>query len=222
MSNGKLHFIRLALAALILFSSLPARTGLCEQSPVGKALDEKVRTFLESRKGSWHDWNVSYADGRVLHDLVLKNSYRKALEIGTSTGLSAIWIAWALSKTGGKLVTIEIDEGRYNKALANFEAAGLSNYVDARLADAHELVAELKGPFDFVFTDADKDWYINYFTELAPKLEVGGCYAAHNARNTSIRGIREFIDHVQRRPNFKTTIDTTSSAGISISCKTAE
>ena len=45
----------------------------------------------------------------------------KAIEIGTSTGLSAIWIAWALSKTGGKLITIEIDEGRHKKALANFK-----------------------------------------------------------------------------------------------------
>ncbi len=222
MSNGKLHFIWFALAAIFLFTSLSIRNGQCDDLPGSKALDEKVRTFLESRKGSWHDWNVPYADGRVLHDLVLKNSYRKALEIGTSTGLSAIWIAWALSKTGGKLITIEIDESRYKMALTNFEAAGLSDYVDARLADAHELVAKLKGPFDFVFSDADKDWYINYFTELAPKLEVGGCFTAHNARNTSIRGIREFIDHVQRLPNFKTTIDTTSSAGISISCKTAE
>jgi predicted O-methyltransferase YrrM len=61
--------------------------------------------FLENRKGTWHDWNIPYSDGKVLYDLVLKNKYKKAIEIGTSTGLSAIWIAWALSKTGGKLIT---------------------------------------------------------------------------------------------------------------------
>ena len=96
--------------------------------------------FLENRKGSWHDWNIPYADGKVLYDLVLKNNYKKALEIGTSTGLSTIWIAWALSKTGGRLITIEIDEGRYKEALANFKEAGVSDYIDARLANAHELV----------------------------------------------------------------------------------
>jgi len=96
----------------------------------------------------------------------IKNKYKKAIDIGTSTGLSAIWIAWALSKTGGKLITIEIDEGRHKKALVNFEQAGLSKYIDARLADAHDLVKELKGPFDFVFSDADKNYiFISFFRQ---------------------------------------------------------
>jgi len=187
-----------------------------------KALDEQVEKFLDSRKGTWHDLNVPYADGKVLYNLVLTNGYKKALEIGTSTGLSAIWIAWALSKTGGKLITIEIDEDRYNRALGNFKEAGLSEFIDARLADAHELVEKLKGPFDFVFSDADKEWYKNYFTALAPKLEIGGCFTAHNVRNTGMEGIEEFVDYVKALPNFKTTIGTSSSEGISISYKIAE
>lgn len=210
------------LIALILCLNFSIPRGSCEELQDNKAIDAKVRMFLENRKGTWHDWNIPYADGKILYDLVLKNKYNKAIEIGTSTGLSAIWIAWALSKTGGKLITIEIDEGRHKEALANFKAAGLSEYIDARLADAHELVEKLKGPFDFVFSDADKDWYNNYFIALAPKLEVGGCFTAHNARNTGTEGIREFIDYVKNLPNFKTTIDTASRAGISISYKTAE
>jgi predicted O-methyltransferase YrrM len=222
--NGFIKNIRslFILVAVILSSTVSIRNGACEELRGNTALDEKVRTFLESREGTWHDWNIPYSDGKILHDLVLENKYRKALEIGTSTGLSAIWIAWALSKTGGKLVTIEIDEGRYNKAIANFEEAGLSEYIDARLADAHVLVEELKGPFDFVFSDADKDWYTNYFKALAPKLDIGGCFTAHNARITRMDGIREFIDYLKSRPNFKTTIDTTSRAGISISYKISE
>ena len=208
--------------AVILSSSLAIPSGICRETRDNKAIDEKVQMFLESRKGTWHDWNIPSSDGKVLYDLVLKNNYKKALEIGTSTGLSAIWIAWALSKTGGKLITIEIDEGRYKRALDNFKGAGLSDYIDARLADAHEMVEKLDGPFDFVFVDADKDWSTNYFTALAPKLEIGGCFTAHNARNTGMRGISEFIDYVMGLPNFKTTIDTTSSVGISISHKIAE
>ena len=64
--------------------------------------------------------------------------------------------------------------------MANFKKAGLSDYIDARLADAHKLVKKLKGPFDFVFCDADKYWYKNYFIDVFPKLEIGGCYTAHN------------------------------------------
>jgi caffeoyl-CoA O-methyltransferase len=221
-SFTKTFYTLFLLIALILSLSISIRSGFCTELQDNKALDEKVRMFLKNRKGTWHDWNIPYSDGKILYDLVLKNKYTKAIEIGTSTGLSAIWIAWALSKTGGKLITIEIDEGRHKKALVNFKEAGLSEYIEARLADAHDLVKELKGPFDFVFSDADKDWYKNYFIALAPKLEVGGCFTAHNARSTGTAGIREFIDYVTDLPNFNTTIDTTSRAGISISYKIAE
>jgi caffeoyl-CoA O-methyltransferase len=187
-----------------------------------------TRLLMRKLECSWRTVKVHGMIGTFLTlmvrscDLVLKNKYKKAIDIGTSTGLSAIWIAWALSKTGGKLITIEIDEGRHKKAIANFEEAGLSEYIDARLADAHELVKELKGPFDFVFSDADKGWYKNYFIALAPKLEVGGCFTAHNATNIGSEGIRKFIDYVKGLPHFKTTIDTASRAGISISYKIAE
>lgn len=165
--------------------------------------------------------NVPEVDGQTLHNLVINNQYKKALEIGTSTGHSAIWIAWALSKTGGKLITVEIDERRYKQALANFEQAGLADYIDARLGDAHDLVPELEGSFDFVFCDADKGWYKNYLTAVLPKLEVGGCFAAHNVRNGRARrrgGVGEFLDHLYTLPNMETTIDR-SGAGISISYK---
>ena len=210
------------MLAIILTLSFAVPGGFGEDLQVSRALDARVKKFLEDRKGTWHDWNVPYSDGKVLYDLIVKNKYTRAVDIGTSTGHSAIWMAWALSKTGGKLITIEIDEGRHTRALANFKAAGLSEYIDARLADAHDLVEELEGPFDFVFSDADKDWYKNYFIALAPKLEVGGCFTAHNALNTGMGGIKEFLDYVSGLPNFKTTIDTTSSSGISISCKISE
>src|SRR5512138_3359231 len=144
------------------------------------SLDEKVRKFLAEQKYNWTDLNVPEQDGKLLYDIIIKNNYKSALEIGTSTGHSGIWIAWALSKTGGKLITIDIDEGRHKTALENFKLAGLSDYIDARLADAHSLVRELKGPFDFVFSDADKDWYKNYFIDVDPKLKTGGCFTAHN------------------------------------------
>jgi len=210
------------LVLSMLCLSMPIREASCEEYPKSRDLDERVRMFLDERKDSWHDWNIPYSDGKILYELILKNKYKQAVEIGTSTGLSAIWIAWALSKTGGKLITIEIDQGRYKRALANFKEAGLSKYIDARLADAHDLVKKLKGPFDFVFSDADKGWYKNYFMDLAPKLQAGGCFTAHNVSNTGMTGIKEFLDYVNDLPHFKTTIDTTSRAGISISYKTAQ
>jgi caffeoyl-CoA O-methyltransferase len=181
------------------------------------ALDQKVRRFLESRRGSWRDMNVPWRDGQLLHDLVVKNGYTRALEIGTSTGHSGVWIAWALSKTGGRLITIEIDPVRHAQAVKNFEQAGVAPFIDARLADAHELVKQLAGPFDFVFSDADKDWYAQYFRDVEPKLVVGGCFAAHNvAWRTG--GVAEFMELVQKLPNYETTVEG-SAEGVSISYK---
>jgi predicted O-methyltransferase YrrM len=208
--------------AFILFLNPVFNPAFAEEAKLDGNLDAKVKIFLESHRDQWVDWNVSEADGQVLYDLIIRNNYKKVVDIGTSTGHSAIWMAWALSKTGGKLITIEIDQGRYKKAVANFKAAGLSDFIDARLADAHDLVKELEGPFDFVFSDADKEWYKNYFIDLAPKLSVGGCFTAHNVSSTHWKGIREFLEYVQSLHNFKTTINQSSQAGISISCKMAE
>jgi caffeoyl-CoA O-methyltransferase len=180
--------------------------------------DTRVRAFLERSRDSWHDLNVPYEDGQVLHDLVVRKGFTRGLEIGTSTGHSGTWIAWAMSKTGGKLTTIEIDDGRHRQALAHFREAGIDAFVDARLGDAHDLVRQLPGPWDFVFSDADKEWYTQYFKDVDPKLTSGGCFTAHNVLD-SFTGIAAFLDYVRSRPNYETTIDRTSRSGISISCK---
>lgn len=169
--------------------------------------------------------NVPAVDGQTLHDIILKNKYTRALEIGTSTGHSSVWIAWALSKTGGKLITVEINERRHREALENFKAAGLSEFIDARLGDAHEIVPALEGPFDFVFSDADKYWYENYLDAVLPKLEVGGCYTTHNVYKGS-RGYRrggssEYVEYLLSLPNLETTFEGRGS-GLSISYKKKE
>jgi len=192
---------------------------------LNQELDERVRSFLESHRYQWRDMNVPQTDGRILYDIILENGYTRALEIGTSTGHSGIWIAWALSKTGGKLITIEIDERRYQKALDNFKEAGLSDYIDARSADAHELVPELEGPFDFVFIDADKGWYTNYAKAVIPKLEPEGCIAAHNVYHSSRNrwrrrsGTSEYYEFMREQENFETSILPESQNGVSVSYK---
>lgn len=217
MYMTKLYFCFM-LIFIFTFIVVPV---LSQEPEVNQGIDEKVRKFLESRRYTWRDMNVPESDGKVLYDIIVKNNYKKALEIGTSTGHSGIWIAWALSKTGGKLITIEINESRHKEALENFKEAGLSDYIDARLADAHKLVQELEGPFDFVFSDADKDWYKNYFILLLPKLEVGGCFTAHNVLNR-YSGIGDFLDYVESLPNMETTIIRSSRSGISVSYKKSD
>lgn len=213
------RFIILALALMFNFQLSDAQT-----SGQASSIDERVRKFLNDSRRRWYDMNVPAVDGQLLYDIIVKNNYKSALEIGTSTGHSSIWIAWALSKTGGKLITIEIDEGRHRQALENFRQAGLSEYIDARLGDAHTLVKELKGPFDFVFSDADKEWYKNYFIDIDPKLKVGGCFTAHNVSDRGYGGYggqAEFLRYVRSLKNYETTVNN-AGGGVSISYKKSE
>lgn len=223
------------IVALILFAVIFS-TGYSKEAATtdSSALDEKVRNFMDRHRGTWHELNVPEVDGKALYDIVLEHKYKDALEIGTSTGYSGIWIAWALSKTGGKLITVEIDKYRYEEALANFREAGLEKYVDARLGDAHEIVPSLSGPFDFVFCDADKDWYKNYLSATVEKIRVGGCFAAHNVSDGSSwgyggrgrgRGGRssDFFEFAKSFDFLDTKVlDISGSAGLSVSYKKAE
>jgi predicted O-methyltransferase YrrM len=214
--NRTRSFAVFILGCGILFGGLRA-----QEARKTSSLDKKVEAFLESQKDNWHDMNIPESDGKALYDLIVRNGYRRALEIGTSTGHSGIWIAWALSKTGGKLITIEIDEERHRQALGHFKEVGLLEFIDARLGDAHEIVPALKGPFDFVFSDADKEWYKKYFTDVFPKLTAGSSFTAHNTAHP-YGGIKEFLDYVKSLPNVETTEINSSRSGISVSVKKSE
>ena len=229
MNKHRLPRFMLYVVFSTILTSLPLKAQTQNEDPL---LDEKVKKFLDNRSHQWHDMNIPVTDGQLLYDIIVKNNYKNALEIGTSTGHSGIWIAWALSKTGGRLTTIEIDEERHKIAVDNFKKAGLSEFIDARLSDAHTLVKELKGPFDFVFSDADKDWYKNYFIDINPKLKVGGCFTAHNITDR-VSGVRGgygrransgqdvFLEYIRSLKNYETTVNS-SGNGVSISYKKTE
>ena len=211
------------LLVVLLGSTMPCYS---QGAGKGRLIDQTVKKFLDKMRNRWREFNVPEEDGKILYEIIIQNKYKRALELGTSTGHSTIWIAWALSKTGGKLITIEIDEGRYTRALVNFKEAGLSDYIDARLADAHQLVNELPGFFDFIFIDADKDWYTKYAEALIPKLEPGGCLTAHNVeepgsvhRGGYWAGTEEYYKYMKGLPEFETRIHPQSRAGIAISYK---
>ncbi len=211
------------ITALIMMLLMIHYESSAQSAKAENNLDEKVKKFLNDHSGRWYDMNVPFTDGQLIYDIIIKNNYKSALEIGTSTGHSGIWIAWALSKTGGKLTTIDIDETRHKEALKNFKEAGVSEFIDARLADAHTLVKQLNGPFDFVFSDADKEWYKNYFLDVDPKLKIGGCFTAHNisGRGRGYGGTGEFLEYIRSLKNYETTVNS-SGGGVSVSYKKAD
>lgn len=211
---------RLAVPLFLLSGTVLALLAAGQSPSPPQALDERVRQFLETQKDQWREENVTAADGRFLYDLIVRKGYTRVLEIGTSTGHSGIWEAWALSKTGGSLVTVEIEEFRHLAAVRNFRAAGVDGLIDARLGDARAIVDELDGPFDLIFLDADKNWTLNYFKALLPKLAPGGCFAVHGVTSLGyMKGIRDFLDHVRSLDAMETTIESPAGGGISLSFK---
>jgi caffeoyl-CoA O-methyltransferase len=217
----RIRALSTGIGALIAFAAISSSFA---QTLSPEGIDRKVEALLARMQRQWHDMNVPEQDGKLLHEIILKNKYKRVLEVGTSTGHSGVWMAWALSKTGGRLITLEIDERRHREAVANFKEAGLDAFIDARLGDAHQLVKELPGPFDFVFLDADKDWNIAYAKELMPKLETGGCLSVHNVRAWPVLGSRygpgsDYYEFMASQPGYTTSVHPESVGGLALSYK---
>ncbi len=139
--------------------------------------------------------------GRFLNLLIRAAKYRRILEIGTSRGYSGLWLALAAQATGGHVDTLEVRADRAAEAAANFQRAGLSSFIQIHLGDAHQLIADLPGPFDFVFIDAEKTDYIAYLDNVLPKVVEGGLIVADNIISHT-EELAAYVRHAQAHPSL--------------------
>jgi caffeoyl-CoA O-methyltransferase len=179
----------------------------------------QVQTVLKQIKSADKDLlAVSEEDGRFMRLLVAATRTKRALEIGTASGYSAIWIGLGLRETGGQLVTIEYDKARAQEAIDHVKAAGLSDIVHVIHGDALAEIPKLSGSFDFVFCDAWKRDYQKYFTLSMPLLNKGGLFLAHNVVNKQ-NEMSDFLTTIRTSPAVLTTIVSPGSEGMSVSYK---
>jgi predicted O-methyltransferase YrrM len=146
--------------------------------------DEVLTAALkEARKAGLPEIQVSAGQGKFIYLLAKIVGARRILEIGTLGGYSAIWLARALPESG-QLVTLETDEKYAAVAASNLARAGLSNKVEivvgAALDTLPKVADRYKGAFDFVFLDADKINYVNYFTHVMRSVRPGALILADN------------------------------------------
>jgi caffeoyl-CoA O-methyltransferase len=145
---------------------------------------------------------VGVIEGAFLSFLVALSHARRVLEVGTFTGWSAVAMARALPPEG-TLVTCDIDEETNAVARRYAEEAGVADRIDFRLGSAIETLATLDGTFDFVFIDADKGGYVDYYEAILPKLASDGVIAADNTLfgldgdGENARAISRFNDRVR-------------------------
>jgi predicted O-methyltransferase YrrM len=185
----------------------------------GPYSEEQARAVLEAmRRDARRYMSVDREDGEFFYRLTVELKAQRVLEIGTSAGYSGGWFAMALKKTGGRLITLEIDPERHAAALKNFAAMGVSDVVEARLANALVEVARIEGPFDIVLIDAWKPDYLRYYELVLPKVRRGGAILAHNTRNAALT-LRPFLERIQNDPAVRTEFLPESPQGLSISWK---
>jgi caffeoyl-CoA O-methyltransferase len=205
------------LAALAAALPTPARTALQSQPPAGMPpeVDRLLRQIKQVDAGQLA---VSEEDGRMLRVLAVTGRAKRALEVGSASGYSAIWIGLGLRDTGGRLVTVEFDPVRAREAAANVRRAGLADIVQVIPGDAFKEIPKLAGTFDYVFLDAWKKDYKRFLDLVLPRLDGGGLFLAHNVVNKG-KDMPDFLAAIETNPALLTAIVTPSGEGISISVK---
>lgn len=126
------------------------------------------------------DWPiVGAAEGSLLHILAKSLKAKRILELGTAIGYSGIWLAMGLEK-GGELITVEWDEETARLAEENFEKAGISSRVHVVVGSADRVLKDLRGPFDMIFNDIDKQCYPLVLEGCIRLLRIGGLLVTDN------------------------------------------
>ncbi|MDZ4287233.1 MAG: O-methyltransferase [Prosthecobacter sp.] len=172
--------------------------------------------------------SVTPNQGRLLALLAQVQGARTILELGTLGGYSTIWLASALP-AGGRLISLEADPAYAEVARANIAHAGFANVVEVRVGSALDtlprLAAEGCGPFDFVFIDADKENYPEYFTWALKLARRGTLIIADNvvrdgavidpaSPDPRVQGVRRFYERLAAEPRVSATaIQTVGGKG---------
>jgi caffeoyl-CoA O-methyltransferase len=167
-----------------------------------RALAEETRATLRAPQ-----MLTGTIEGRFLEFLVFATSARRVLELGTYSGYSAISMAAALPPDG-HIDTCEVDETHAAVARRYIDEAGLADRVTVHMGPALETIARLEGDFDFVFIDADKENYVNYYEAVLPRVSERGLIAADNTLwsgrvidesddSEGTRAIHAFNEHVR-------------------------
>jgi predicted O-methyltransferase YrrM len=167
--------------------------------------------WMEQFRQKFH--NVPRSDGAHLRWLVVATKRKRALEIGTANGYSALWLGLGLEATKGRLTTLEIEPPIVKEAQANLKRAGmLDQVVSVVEGDALKVVPTLKERYDFAFIDIGPR-ALPFFQAVEPKLTDDAIVAIH--RPPVEGALRDLLDALKQRPEWLvTTVQTGAPTGI--------
>ncbi len=172
---------------------------------------EKTLLDLEKTKNDF--WNLDRNCANFLNLLIKLKNAKNVLEIGTSNGYSGLWILEALDSTKGTLTTIEFWEKRQRVARNNFNLCFPSAKIEPKIGSALVVLEDLaievankkREKFDFVFIDASKKEYLDYFKLIDNMLEPQGFVVADNILSHKDR-VQNYIDYLYNHKNYQSQI----------------
>ncbi|MFO7908276.1 MAG: class I SAM-dependent methyltransferase [Pirellulaceae bacterium] len=145
--------------------------------------------------------NTAPGDAMFLRILVESTGAKRGVEVGTATGYGAMFMGLAFERNGGHLTTIDIDPDMVAAARKNLADMKLEETVKVVEGDALEVLPTLEGEYDFVFIDAVKSDYLNYFQALEPRLVPGSVIVADNVIR-SAGAMKDFLDFMKNSRNY--------------------
>jgi predicted O-methyltransferase YrrM len=158
--------------------------------------EEKVmRAPPATGAGDWRDkvlLAVGPETGRLINILARSLKAPTILELGTSYGYSGIWLAEAARATGGRLITMELQDYKSNRAREMASQAGLADHVDFKVGDAVQMIAELPAGIDFVLVDLWKDLYVPCLDAFYPQLNPGAIIVADNMLRPATEEVKQY------------------------------
>ncbi len=168
-------------------------------------MDETTSKILAELEKTQKDfWNIPRKTGVLMNMFIKMMNAKSALEIGTSNGYSGLWLAKALKTTGGKLTTIEYYDKRQSIAIENFKTCGVFDIVRPLQGSACDIIKSFDASekFDFVFIDANKREYVEYFNLIKPHLTDKAMIVADNITSHAEK-VQTFIDAVDADDEFQ-------------------
>jgi len=150
----------------------------------------------------------------MFYNILLKSiNAKNILEIGMSVGYSGLWFADAVmsnKQLNGQIITIDREKFKIDSARRNFEEAGADSLIKIREGEARKILHEIKDEFnenyfDFIFIDADKESYIEYFDLCLPLVRKGGIIGADNILfpERFNEMMADYLSHVKSKPNVQ-------------------
>ncbi len=150
-------------------------------------------------------WSVPRQTGEYLYNYVLTHKPKVILELGTSSGYSAIWMAAAAQSYGGHVYTVEVAEPKITLAQSYINRVGLQDSITIIPGMVGDVLATWEKPIDLLFLDADKMNYLGYIQAIEPMFAEGATLVADNVLDFA-HLMQDFLSYIETSDRYQSEV----------------